>query len=157
MAELIKSKRKEDTEGSTKAKASYSITRDDDGDVEVRVDFSVKKTGVTGTGKGVVAFALLDDAGESLFKIEKGFTVGADALDGVAKKEHSEFITLFGSRFDKVAGVAFFVGATNDTIGLPTSPGEWTELLGEAVPAILGGLSAGGTTTVVGWVIDRLK
>ena len=157
MSEVIKTDTQEQKKGSTKARGAYYVVREDDGDVMVRVDFWVRKSGVAGVGKGVMAFALLNAEGERVFQTSKGFTVGADAWDGKAKKTHSESFSFFGNWFDKnVVATAFTVRADKDNIGVPDSSKEWLDVLGKAVPVILGALGAGGSESLAGWVVSIL-
>jgi hypothetical protein len=154
-AQVIDQGSDEKKKGDTTVKGSYSIVKDGN-NVKIQIDFSVKKTGITGTGKGVVGFVLLDSEGKEVFKHEKGFTVGAD-LSGAVKKEDTKKITIFGDKWDKVVGVALNVTVESDTIGIPTKPEEWKEALGKAVPHILGGLEVGKKTDLKGWIIKRIK
>ncbi len=146
--------------GSTTAKGSYKLFQEGD-KVKLTLDFSVRKSGVSGTGKGVMAFVLTDADGNNLFKKEKGFTVGADAVRGTAKKEFEQTFSLFGSKAKKLleegGGAAFTVQVEKDTTGIPSSPGEWGELLGDTLPVVLGGLGVGNSTDeIAGWVIKRI-
>lgn len=158
MTEVIDTNTIEQKNGSTTARGAYTILREDDGDVQILTEFWVKKTGISGTGHGVMVFALLNAEGERIFNVNPGFSVGADALDGVNKKEVKDSTTLFKNFFDKnVAGVVFTVQADKDTIGVPKTPEDWKILLGTAVPIIFGGLDVGAAKAIAGWVIRKLK
>ncbi|WP_192797072.1 hypothetical protein, partial [Bacillus cereus] len=121
------------------------------------VYFSVRKSGVAGTGSGVMAFALLGSDGLPTFKVEKGFTVGADATDGVNEKIFEQTFTIFGDRWDEVYGNAFLLDETKDTIGIPGSLDEWKEWFEEDIAPIFEGLNSGDSQDFNNWTIKRLR
>ncbi|KQU22159.1 hypothetical protein ASG65_20805 [Bacillus sp. Leaf13] len=141
---------KEKHEGSTRAKVSYSIDKDGD-NVKVSISFSVRKSGVSGTGYGAMAFALIGDDGGTVFHKEKGFSVGADAIRGKNEKTYEETFTIFGDKWEKVVGAALKLDGTTDSIGV--SPGA----IIEGIAPFLGGLGTGIEGELAGWIIKRLK
>jgi hypothetical protein len=149
----------EKKQGSTTVKAEYRIYTDGD-NVKVDLKFEVRKSGVAGTGKGVMAFQLIDGEGKPLFAHDKGFTVGADMLTGVATKTFEQSFTLFGGAADtlrtKGGGVAFTAQVERDTAGIPTSPNEWTSLLGSDIPDVLADLDVGKAREINGWSVKRI-
>lgn len=157
--EDIDSGSQQQSTGSTRSKGSYRIF-EEGGKVKIKIDFCVRKSGVSGTGKGVMGFEIMNSDGKSLVKRDKGFTVGADAISGVAEKCDSQTITLFGNAAAELknngGAVAFTVRTEKDTIGIPTTPDEWKDTLGDAVPAILGSLGVGDSKDVGGWIIKRI-
>ena len=144
-------------EGNTTAEGSYSIIKTGINVLIAQISFSVKKTDMAGIGQGVMGFALFDGNGERIFNFNKAFTVGIDLLDALAEKTFEESFTILGPKWNEVAGVAFTVDATSAAIKIPTSPDDWKDLLGEAIPDILGGLGIGETKEVAGWLLKKLK
>lgn len=150
---VIKAKEKKDHLGDTTAKGSFTIS-EDNGDVTINLNFSVKKTGINGTGKGAMAFILTGDQGKEVYRWDKGFTVGAE-LDGEHTKHESAEINFL--KWEQVSAYELKVDATSNTIGIPTDISGWVEILGENLMPILEGLDIGGDTEVGGWLLGRLK
>ncbi len=154
--------RQEKKKGDTTATGSYKVY-EEGGNVKIDVDFRVKITGVAGTGKGAMVFEILDDSYEPVFKIDKGFSVGSDALKGVARKEFKKTITLTGPKADAIRNdgliAAFSVEVEKDTPGVPTSADEWkkeikdwTSVAGEIIKAPVGELKEVGS-----WRFKKIK
>lgn len=150
---IIKSNSKEDKQGSTTAKGSFTIS-ENNGDITINLDFSVKKTGVSGTGKGAMAFILTGEGGQEIYRWTKGFSVGAE-LDGEHTKNDSAEIAFL--KWDQVLAYEFKVDATGDTIGIPTSIDGWVELVGDNLIPIIGGLGVMEDKEIGNWIIGKLK
>lgn len=152
----------EKKKGQTTVKGSYKVY-DEGGTIKIRVDFSVKKTGVSGTGKGVMVFEILNDSFEPAFKFDKGFTVGSDALTGANKKEFTKTLSAVGPAGDKIrkSGVwgAITVEVEKDSRGVPTSPDEWKQEITDwtAVVGELKKLGVGQVKAVGNWRFTKIK
>ncbi|SME68401.1 hypothetical protein BACERE00198_00093 [Bacillus cereus] len=147
----------EKKEGSTRTKASYRIYEEGD-NIKIDISFNVRKSGVSGTGKGAVVFALLDANGNPQFSKEATLTVGADA-SGSRDKDNDQHINLFKSKWEEmnVYGATIKV-ATTDSIGFPTSVGDLKKVFDElGFGSIFTGLSSGQTGELSGWLINRFK
>jgi hypothetical protein len=161
-ADVIVQDSDENKRGSTTSKGSY-VVEDVGENVKITVDFSVKKTGVSGTGKGVMVFAILDDNWEPAFQIEKGFSVGAHAIKGVAKKKFSESVTATGPKAKRIKeeGIyaAFTVQTDRDTIGLLTSVGAWKKEIQDwtEIAGVMRALPTGEVKIAGGWRIKKIK
>ena len=160
-AETLDNGELHDQQGSTKTHGSYHLYTTADNKVKLDVHFSVKKTGISGTGFGIMSYAIVGADGNSIVRVEKGFSVGANALKGVAVKEFNQSFSFFGGVAQKLlnegAGSAFLIDATRDTNGIPTSVGEWTNLLGGAsIPQLLAGLGKGGTKQLGQWLLKKI-
>lgn len=150
---IIKSNSQEDKQGSTTAKGSFTIS-ETNGDIKINLDFSVKKTGISGTGYGAMAFILTGEGGQELYRWTKGFSVGAE-LDGEHTKKDSAEISFL--KWDQVVAYEFKVQATGDTIGIPTSIEGWIEEIGDNLIPIIGGLGVMEDKVMGSWIIGKLK
>lgn len=116
--ELFKESRNK-KEGSTRTKGEAVVTLLDNGSMKATVNATVKKTGVTGVGKGFLALILLDENGAPIKVIQVSKTVGATAA-GDASKSGDSSVTLFPAAAAKVHGAQLDVSVENDE-GYPTS------------------------------------
>lgn len=153
---------KEKHEGSTRTKASYSINKDGE-NTKVKINFSVRKSGVSGTGRGVLVFVLINDSAEPVWKYEKGFTVGADAVDGVNEKDNEVEFTVYNDKWDNVFGSAFYIDSTKDTTGIPSTLPDFIDafknLFKDVVDIvnIFKSLPIGESTDIIDWTFKKLK
>ena len=106
-------------DGDTRVKGTGKVTILANGSLRAEVNVTVRKTGVTGTGKGSLSLILLDLEGKPLQTINAGRTVGAD-LSGAAEKDDSKSVTLFPAVAAKVGG-AMLDPMTDDDKGYPTN------------------------------------
>ena len=118
--------------GNTSVSGSYKLTQVTDKKVTLEMKIKVKKTGVSGTGQGVVVFALIDDSGKPIIEKKLQLTVGSHALKGVARKEKSQKWTLLGNKAKKIVSgdlseLAFLVDATKDSSGLCQTKKCWED------------------------------
>ncbi|KAA6455675.1 MULTISPECIES: hypothetical protein [Bacillus cereus group] len=118
----------------------------------------MKKTGISGTGKGAVFFALLDANGNPQFSREATLTVGAD-LSGARDKDKNQSFTLFKSKWEEMnAFGATIKVSTSDSFGLPTSMGDLKKAFEDlGLLSAFGGLTSGQVSEHNGWVINRFK
>ncbi|SCN20235.1 Protein of unknown function [Bacillus toyonensis] len=147
MAEIVRQKEHKDEQGETKAKGSYTLSKED-GAFTVNVNFSVKKTGIAGTGKGFMTYAIYDRDKNEVYRYDKGFTVGAD-LSGAAKKDDSEEAEIMG--WDGKGKTIFKVAATADSSGLPDSIDDITDFIGFDLLGDFGAIKEIG-----GWIIESI-
>ncbi|MED4562760.1 MULTISPECIES: hypothetical protein [Bacillus] len=154
---IISSQEKQKHEGSSRTKGSYSI-EEINNDIAINLHLSVRKSGVSGTGKGALIFGLLGSDSNQPPILNKVLTktVGANALTGVAEKHIDESLTMLKSKWDQVTFIAFGV-TTTDGIGFPTSLPEWKDLIGEELGTVLGGLGLGEMKEVADFVFKKVK
>lgn len=146
--------------GSTSVRGNYRLYVSENQQIKLDVHFSVKKTGMFGTGKGAMAIGLIGADGSTLFQYTKGLTVGARVPEGVARKNDDQSLTIIGPLAQKLISeggyVAFHVDAVSDSIGIPTSLSEWKSALGDIIPAFLNGFGSGYTKEVSGWILKKI-
>lgn len=148
--------------GSTRSKGSYHIY-DDGSNVKVSVAFNVRKSGMTGTGKGVIAFQILNDSWEPVLEFKKGLTVGAKAPQGTNDKDWKKTITLTGPKAKKVKEeglvVAFMVDTERDDIGIPQSIDDWKKAIKDVadLKKAIEGLGEGSSSKKGAWKFFKLK
>ncbi|WP_156858147.1 hypothetical protein [Salegentibacter sp. T436] len=122
--------------GETRAKGSYHLYKSGN-NIKLDVNFDVRKSGMSGTGKGAYGFVIFDDNFEPVFEINKGLTVGARVPQGVNSKDWNQSLTITGEKARKMEkeGVilAFNVNAFSDKLGIPTSLNEWKDAVTESL------------------------
>ncbi|NEZ45334.1 MULTISPECIES: hypothetical protein [Paenibacillus] len=148
---VIKQKEKKDEKGSTKAKGSYVLSQEGE-DYSVNVNFYLRKSGVNGTGKGYMVYAIFDRDKQVVYSYNKGFTVGADAIAGTASKDDSEESEIMG--WDGKGTTVFKVEVEKDSSGIPTSAKDITDFIGSAIS--LDDLGSGGLIEAAGWIIEGI-
>ena len=145
-------------EGSTRTKASYHIYEDGD-NIKIDIDFNVRKSGVSGTGKGYVVFTLLDDNGNPKFTKEATLTVGANSLTGTNDKDNNQRISLFKNKWEEmdIYGAAIQV-ATTDSIGFDTSIEGLSSIFESlGMGSTFKEFSTGQEGELSGWILNRFK
>ena len=131
----------EDEQGETTTKGYYRFFRQD-ADLKLEVDFSVKQTGVTGTGRGSMVVAILDSNYDVLYSFEKGFTVGAVFPKGVAKEPFHQTITIGKEAAKKIErnGAYIVFSLQSGTASLDTpNPKRFQELFHDVIASIKSG------------------
>lgn len=120
----------------TRAKGSYHFYKS--GDIlklDIRLD--VRKSGLSGTGKGAIGFVIFDEKFEPLFEINKGLTVGAKVPEGVNSKDWVQTLTITGEKAKQMEKegiiLAFNVNAVSDKLGIPTSLEGWKTTIKDAL------------------------
>lgn len=111
---------KNQREGSTRVKGSGVVTQLANGGLKADVDVNVRKSGVSGTGKGSLSLILFDAEGKPFRVVNAGRTVGADAINGVADKSDNASLTLFPAFAQNISGAQLDIDLTDDR-GYPTS------------------------------------
>ncbi|GAA5508031.1 hypothetical protein [Novipirellula caenicola] len=109
---------KQKTKGSTRVKGTVKVEKKGD-TYEININMSTRKSGISGTGKGVVTVQLLDENFEPKKPIHVNKTVGAVPA-GTAEKSNSKQILIPA---DKYEGLIWALD-TEDSIGFPTSIGD---------------------------------
>ncbi len=147
----------QESQGGTRTKGWIKIT--DYGDrIEVYVELRVRKSGVSGTGKGALGFELLDSSFNPILMIDKGLTVGARFPQGTHEKKWSKMYYLTGELAQKIKDKGAVFGGTistvSDDIGLPANVTEWLEVVKDISPII--GLSTGQSVSIAPWLFTRL-
>jgi hypothetical protein len=161
-AEVLAKDSMSDNQGSTRSKGSYSLVKDGN-NVKLSINFNVRKSGTSGSGRGAMSFQILDDSWDPVTSFNKSLTVGADSLKGTADKDWKKNITLTGPKAKKVIdngiAVAFIVDSNKDTIGVPTSIDDWKKALGDIadLKSELDKLSAGDSKNMNGWKVFKMK
>lgn len=161
-AEVIAKDSMSDKQGNTRSKGSYSLVKAGE-NVRLSIKFNVRKSGMSGSGRGAMSFQILDDSWEPVTSFNKSLTVGADSLKGVADKDWKKNITLTGPKaknvIDNGITVAFIVDSNKSTIGVPTSIDGWKKALGGIadLKSELDKLSAGDSKNMNGWKVFKMK
>ncbi len=131
-SEVIDNDNHSQKRGDTSVSGSYTLTQVTDKKVTLEMEIRVKKSGVAGTGQGVVVFVLIDDSGMPIVEKKLQLTVGANALKGTARKTKSQKWTLLGNKAKKIISgdlseLAFLVDATKDSSGLCQTKECWKD------------------------------
>ncbi|QLI78749.1 hypothetical protein [Bacillus pumilus] len=153
---IISSQEKQKHEGSTRTKGSYSI-EEVNNEIEIKLHLSVRKSGISGTGKGALIFGLLgsDSSKPPLLSKVLTKTVGAD-LSGSHEESNDEDMIMLKNKWDQVSVIVLGVD-TSDSIGFPTSLPEWKDLIGEELETVLGGLGLGEMKEIADFVFKKVK
>jgi hypothetical protein len=146
---------KQKKEGSTSVKGAVDVVKK--GDVyKIDLNVEVRKSGVSGTGKGVLEFQLFDENYELKKPIRVQRTVGA-VPRGSSTKSEGKSLTLPADRFNGcIWGIA-----VSDSIGFPTSLKELEHFLKKTYgqdlkPAdVIKGLKSGETKSFGDFSIKR--
>lgn len=102
--------------GSTRAKGHIDIT-ETEADFICKLELDVRKSGISGKGKGKAQTVLFDQNAKPIFTMERGLTVGAD-ISGSNSKKKSRSVKLSRSEYESFAAFAFDVTARNSN-GIP--------------------------------------
>ncbi|TDU16450.1 hypothetical protein [Bacillus sp. BK450] len=153
---IISSQEKQKHEGSTRTKGSYSI-EEVNNEIEIKLHLSVRKSGISGTGKGALIFGLLgsDSNQPPLLNKVMTKTVGSD-MSGSREESNDEKLIMLKSKWDQVSFIVLGV-ATNDSIGFPRSLSDWKKLIGEELGTVLGGLGLGEVKEIADIVFKKVK
>ena len=104
----------------SESKASYKILQRDD-TYSLQVHHWAKRSSMSGTTKSTYLFVVVDRNGKNLWQYNHGHSVGAKFPEGIARKEHNEFVPIPSSvgrairRSDAVVG---FTVACNKSEGV---------------------------------------
>lgn len=142
--------------GSTRTKG-YVEMWDYKSSLVIRPKLNVRKTGITGTGRGSLNFQLVDLDFKPLCTVTKKLTVGAE-LDGSATKEWKK-PTIFDQKGrDKIIKRGYFCAASiytdYDHNGMPRNLNEWVKAAGDL--KALYALAVGDYATVGKWLMVKL-
>jgi hypothetical protein len=127
--------------------------------IQLTLKFNVRKSGYSGTGKGALAFELLDSSFTPLLKFSHGLTVGAKFPEGTNDKDWSKTVTITGKAADKIRQDGLICAASictlYDNIGLPRDLSEWKKLIQDVAPILA--LAYGDSIGISAWLFTKIK
>ena len=149
----------EEQDGPTRTKGDYQIIVEEKR-VRVIIQLDVRRSGVSGTGRGSAFIQLFDNTGSKLFGEARSLTVGSNPLKGTASKDLREEFPVTSTQNMPLGSkgliVAFGVTADGDKTHLPASPLEWAQAVGKDLTEVITGLKLGQEVRLKNWVFKRL-
>ena len=142
--------------GSTRTKG-YVQVWDYETSLIIKPKLNVRKTGVTGTGRGVLNFQLVGLDFKPLCTVTKKLTVGAE-IDGSATKEWKKPVVFDQKGRNIIINNGYFCAASiytdYDHNGMPTNLNDWIKAAGDL--KALYALAIGDYATVGKWIFVKL-
>jgi len=126
----------EQSRGETRTKANYHLYEKKK-NLKLSCKLDVRKSGMSGNGKGSFAIVILDENFQPIFEIKKGLTVGSRVPQGTNSKDWIKSVTITGELAKRIKEkgviIAFNANTEYDDKGILTSLNDFKKSLKDLV------------------------